>query len=38
MSNFSSIGVSVYEITHDYRVTWLFPGSPPLSGAHWAYE
>ncbi len=22
MSNFSSIGVSVYEITHDYRVTW----------------
>jgi integrase/recombinase XerC len=24
MSNFSSIGVSVYEITHDYRVTWPF--------------
>ena len=24
MSNFSSIGVSVYEITHDYRVTWSF--------------
>jgi integrase/recombinase XerC len=25
MSNFSSIGVSVYEITHDYRVTCRFP-------------
>src|SRR6266568_7653388 len=25
MSNFSSIGVSVYEITHDYRVTCPFP-------------
>src|SRR5580704_16569244 len=24
MSNFSSIGVSVYEISHDYRVTWPF--------------
>ena len=24
MSNFSSIGVSVYEITRDYRVTWPF--------------
>ena len=24
MSNLSSIGVSVYEITHDYRVTWPF--------------
>jgi len=24
VSNFSSIGVSVYEITHDYRVTWSF--------------
>ena len=24
MSNFSSIGVSLYEITHDYRVTWPF--------------
>jgi integrase/recombinase XerC len=24
MSNFSSIGVSVYEITHDYRITWSF--------------
>ena len=24
MSNFSSIGVSVYEIIHDYRVTWPF--------------
>src|SRR5437763_2581781 len=24
MSNFSSIGVSVYEITHDCLLTWLF--------------
>ena len=24
VSNFCSIGVSVYEITHDYRVTWPF--------------
>ena len=29
MSNFSSIGVSVYEITHDCRVTWLFGPAYP---------
>jgi integrase/recombinase XerC len=29
MSNFSSIGVSVYEITHDCRVAWLFGPAYP---------
>jgi hypothetical protein len=35
MSNFSSIGVSVYEITHDCRATWPYrvSGDPVLSTA-----
>jgi integrase/recombinase XerC len=35
VSNFSSIGVSVYEITHDYRVTWPFPGPPTILVHTW---
>src|SRR5579859_1802544 len=38
MSNLSSIGVSVYEITHDCRVAWLFRFWPAAPGTHWAHE
>src|SRR6516225_1965777 len=37
MSNFSSIGVSAYEITRDSRVTWPVPVRAPVAGAHWQH-
>src|SRR6516164_2087227 len=37
VSNFSSIGVSAYEITRDGRVTWPVPARAPVTGAHWKH-
>src|SRR5271156_1766946 len=38
MSNFSSIGVSRYEIYRDRRVSWSVAARAPIKGAHWPHD